>query len=319
GEACDLGANNNDVGACTLACKAATCGDGLVWANMEQCDDGPGNNADNKACKADCTKNICGDGKVGPAETCDDGNQNNNDTCTNVCKPAACGDGFPQPGEQCDDGNQIQTDSCLISCLSAKCGDGQVQAGVDECDDGNQVQTDACLNSCKNAKCGDGQLRAGVEQCDDGNTNNNDGCSATCNLEVNMVCLNPLSLNLANRNRNFNDGGNTLYCDLSGWANPNANDWTTPDAWYRFTGGAGTRMPTSPPPELSCGTHAPGWMVGTYPAVNEGIVQRTVCYNWSGNTCLWSNPIQVVNCGGYYVFKLPNVAVNCWLRYCGEN
>jgi len=134
-----------------------------------------------------------------------------------------------------------------------------------------------------------------------------------------MVCLNPIQLTLNNRNVAFNDGGTTLRCDWDGWNNPGPNDWTTPNAWYRFTGAAGTKMPTSAPPIYSCGTHAPGWMQGAYPTLQEGIVTRTVCYNWSGNTCLWSNPIKVVNCGSYYVFQLPSVAAQCWLRYCGTN
>lgn len=179
--------------------------------------------------------------------------------------------------------------------------------------------TGACLNTCKAAKCGDGQVQAGVEECDDGNVNNNDGCSGACKLEINMVCLNPIQLTLNNRNVAFNDGGTTLRCDWDGWNNPGPNDWTTPNAWYRFTGAAGTKMPTSAPPIYSCGTHAPGWMQGAYPTLQEGIVTRTVCYNWSGNTCLWSNPIKVVNCGSYYVFQLPSVAAQCWLRYCGTN
>ena len=39
-EECDFGkANADDVG-CTIECKLATCGDGLVWKAVEQCDMG---------------------------------------------------------------------------------------------------------------------------------------------------------------------------------------------------------------------------------------------------------------------------------------
>jgi cysteine-rich repeat protein len=99
---------NSDTGECTANCKNAVCGDGLIHANVEQCDDGA-NNGNNKACKADCTQNVCGDGFVGPGEACDDGNQSNDDACTNVCKQATCGDGFKQAGEECDLGRTTTT------------------------------------------------------------------------------------------------------------------------------------------------------------------------------------------------------------------
>jgi hypothetical protein len=50
GEQCDLGGQNSDGGACTSMCKDATCGDGLIQANVEQCDDGA-NNGPGKACR----------------------------------------------------------------------------------------------------------------------------------------------------------------------------------------------------------------------------------------------------------------------------
>ena len=183
GETCDLGVGNSNTGECTLMCKSAACGDGLVWANNEQCDNGA-MNADNAACKSNCTLNVCGDGFAGPGEACDDGNQNNNDACTNVCKQATCGDGFVQPGEACDLGmNNNNTGACTLACKLPACGDGFLQMGAGEvCDDANLVNTDACVQ-CKAAKCGDGFVQAGVDECDDGNNTSNDGCSATCKLE----------------------------------------------------------------------------------------------------------------------------------------
>jgi hypothetical protein len=87
--------------------------------------------------------------------------------------------------------------------------------------------------------------------------------------------------------------------------------------WYRFAGEAGTHMPNSPPPEFACGTHAPGWMVGEYPVVAEGAVDRQVCFNWAGNQCQWSQQIQVRNCGEFYVFNLAPTEF-CSLRFCAE-
>ena len=89
-------------------------------------------------------------------------------------------------------------------------------------------------------------------------------------------------------------------------------------AWYRFTGAAGVRMPASCVPKRRCGTHAPGWLNGSHPAVREGIVTRRVCYHWNSKCCNWKNDIQIQNCGAFYVYRLVKPPV-CHLRYCGNN
>ncbi|WP_434422234.1 DUF4215 domain-containing protein [Nannocystis pusilla] len=145
-EACDDG-NAADSDACTNTCKVAACGDGIVWAGEEQCDDGP-DNGSGKACNELCQASACGDGEVGPGETCDDGNDDDSDDCA-ACQVAACGDGFTWAGEEvCDDGNDIDTDDCTSACEPAGCGDGIVWEGMEECDDENLVDTDACTNEC---------------------------------------------------------------------------------------------------------------------------------------------------------------------------
>ncbi|HRI10663.1 MAG TPA: DUF4215 domain-containing protein, partial [Nannocystaceae bacterium] len=155
------------------------CGDSIVQAGVEECDDGNADDAD--ACTNACMNAKCGDGIVGPGEMCDDGNDVDTDDCTNACAPASCGDGIVQDGvEECDDMNAVDTDACLSTCKAATCGDGQVQAGVEECDDMNAVDTDACLNTCKNAKCGDMVVQMGAEECDDGNAVQTDACLNTC-------------------------------------------------------------------------------------------------------------------------------------------
>ena len=104
----------------------------------------------------------------------------------------------------------------------------------------------------------------------------------------------------------FNDGpGKVTKCDNKVGGN-----------WHRFLGPAGLVMPLAAPSNYSCGTDAPGWMQGTYPAEDAGIVARTVCFSWFGDPCSWSVEISVRNCGQYFVFKLPNVP-ECSLRYCG--
>jgi hypothetical protein len=133
------------------------------------------------------------------------------------------------------------------------------------------------------------------------------------------VCneVEPLILEMANRNRSFNDGdGNVEWCDRinGGGFDP---EWDGPN-WYRFMNGAGDRMPEFPPVPHSCGTEAPGWLNGDHPTVGEGVVPRTVCFAWGLDTCQWEADIEVVNCGDYYLYNLVNTQT-CALRYCGTD
>ncbi|MCA9720524.1 MAG: DUF4215 domain-containing protein, partial [Myxococcales bacterium] len=240
---------------------------------------------------------------------CDDANADNTDDCTELCLQPTCGDGYTWAGnEECDDAGESA--ACDADCTAAACGDGLVNAAAGEaCDDGNDVNEDACTAACQAAACGDGFVQAG-EECDDANMADGDGCSASCTSELNAQCMQPYnSFNLALRH--VNNANGPVGCDSA--AN---NDWLGA-GWYRFTGGAGAKMPESPPATYRCGTHATGWLNGAHPAVNEGVAARTVCFHWNGNQCYWSAPIQVVNCDGFYLYSLP-VPPACSLRYCGE-
>jgi hypothetical protein len=62
-------------------------------------------------------------------------------------------------------------------------------------------------------------------------------------------------------------------------------------------------------------TQATGWYNGVYPSTAGMTNSTTVWYNWAGNACMWSNPISVMNCNGYYIFYLSPPPV-CNLRYC---
>ncbi|WP_293272140.1 fibrinogen-like YCDxxxxGGGW domain-containing protein [Nannocystis sp.] len=147
--------------ACTAACVLAICGDSLVQAGVEGCDDG--NMVDGDGCGADCQLESCGDGKVQGMEECDDGNAADDDACLSTCKNAVCGDLAVFAGmEECDDGNDVETDACLTTCKSAKCGDMVVQDTVDECDDGNMSNLDMCTNMCKLPTCMD-KIQDGME------------------------------------------------------------------------------------------------------------------------------------------------------------
>jgi cysteine-rich repeat protein len=280
------------------------CGDGTVDPG-EACDDANGDNGDE--CLSDCALASCGDGflHVG-VEACDDGNVVDGDGCSSACTLPECGDGAVQPPEACDDGNASNADACLNTCAAASCGDGFVQAGVEACDDGNASNTDACVAGCVAASCGDGFVQSGVEDCDDGNTDPDDGCDQ-CQLGGLPAECEGIAV-IDDPSRKSNDPGQ-VECDLD---LPDAGQWT------RFTGDAGTTMPTSPPPEFSCGTHAPGWLSGAIPTEGEGIVARDVCFHWEGDTCHWKVPISVRNCGPFVMFKLAPVPT-CALRYCSAD
>ncbi|XP_031551056.1 oncoprotein-induced transcript 3 protein-like [Actinia tenebrosa] len=132
-------------------------------------------------------------------------------------------------------------------------------------------------------------------------------CAATCyRFHPNDPCRKYAVLNQLNRRQSRPRGNARPICDQKGFAT----------RWYRFTGLAGRGMPTSAPPKNRCGTHAPGWMVGRYPAFGQ-TVTRKVCYHWGKNRCQWNNFIKVKNCVGYYVFYLRPTPV-CHLRYCGN-
>ena len=75
-EECDRGSNNANTGDCTLECKHATCGDGLVWAGVEACDFGLGNSDAYGGCQPETCQfgPRCGDGVVDAEhEICDRG------------------------------------------------------------------------------------------------------------------------------------------------------------------------------------------------------------------------------------------------------
>ena len=95
GEQCDYGRNNSDLGSCTLSCTKASCGDGLLWDGVEQCDLGPANAKDYGGCTPSCEWAArCGDGNTDLGyEECDLGDLNGsgkevdgNAACSATCR-----------------------------------------------------------------------------------------------------------------------------------------------------------------------------------------------------------------------------------------
>lgn len=119
-------------------------------------------------------------------------------------------------------------------------------------------------------------------------------------------CLNYKFLNESNRAQGYSSRNRLPLCDdkLS-------------ENWYRFSGGAGDKMPDYCVEKLSCGTHAPGWLNTPHPSVADGIIETNVCFHWGSDCCYWSATIKVRNCGVFFVYQL-NKTPYCNLRYCGN-
>jgi cysteine-rich repeat protein len=115
---------------------APVCGDGILIAGEEACDDG--DTTDAGGCNATCmavTKGWycndattpmachtqCGDGiAVDLTEVCDDGNKVAGDGCSPDCQiEATCGNGIVDPGEECDGGTGCT--ACKLDAISV-CG-----------------------------------------------------------------------------------------------------------------------------------------------------------------------------------------------------
>ena len=152
-EECD-DANADDTDACTNNCRLAFCGDGIVQAGVEECDNGGANsNTTPDACRTDCTLPTCGDGVVDSGDTCDDGANNGATTCgcqlNCELEPSGttCDDGsFCSSGEICDGmgvcGSSVPTCGpgaiCDEAGMACSC-----PAGTQDCDSGLQDGSDA--------------------------------------------------------------------------------------------------------------------------------------------------------------------------------
>ena len=119
---------------------------------------------------------------------------------------------------------------------------------------------------------------------------------------VSLECTGYITLNATDRNVCYRG---KAKCD---------NNLTT--EWYRFQGKAGRQLPTICPPIHRCNTDLPGWMEGKHPNVEDGIVQRQVCFHGYNNRCYKTTTIDVRNCSAYFVYRLTKVPY-CNSRYCG--
>ena len=114
---------------------------------------------------------------------------------------------------------------------------------------------------------------------------------------------------------NLSDGNRKIS-----YATPHASglcDSQLSDGWYRFVGTAGKKMPTTRVPAYRCGTDFPGWLDGAHPRVEDGEIQRKVCFSDRSIGCKYSEQIFVKNCGSCLIYRLHKPS--CPSRYCGTD
>ncbi|XP_067047603.1 uromodulin-like [Acropora muricata] len=116
-------------------------------------------------------------------------------------------------------------------------------------------------------------------------------------------CASYITLNASDRSVHFQ--GPRTKCD---------NNLAT--EWYRFQGQAGKQLAIKCPPVYRCNTDLTGWMNGSHPNVEDGIVKRQVCFHGYNNCCYKTTTIDVRSCGAYFVYRLTKVSI-CRSRYCG--
>ncbi|XP_027038407.1 pancreatic secretory granule membrane major glycoprotein GP2-like [Pocillopora damicornis] len=85
--------------------------------------------------------------------------------------------------------------------------------------------------------------------------------------------------------------------------------------WYRFQSYLYEKMLNNCVGHHKCGTDLPGWLNGLHPSIEDGIVDREVCFFGYNKCCYRRVHIRVRKCNGFYVYFLkPSPPGN--VRYC---
>lgn len=121
-------------------CTTSLCGDGVLDAAEEECDDG--NVVPGDGCTPDCTTGNC---------ELDEDCPETDDTCVlSFCDTAAreCTYTMEMDGVDCSSGATASGTCSGGACVSMNCGNGDLDMG-EECDDGNAEYGDGCTPYCK--------------------------------------------------------------------------------------------------------------------------------------------------------------------------
>ncbi|XP_077305989.1 uromodulin-like [Lithobates pipiens] len=251
----------------------------------------------------------CSDSDCDPNATC--GEFGGDQQCT-------CKVGFAGNGTYCEDIDECQdryTNNCgfygggtcvnTIGSYTCKCNNGfkyKEESGcvdIDEC-------ADSALNKCLPlAACTNGYGSYACSCPSKYYELGSNSCTDPCS---NHTVLNDLWRSTSNIH-NYTDyfyNFDWARCDLGMYG------------WYRFQGEQNLRIPEYCVPLYSCGVHAPMWLNGLHPTIEEGIANLTACANWIA-CCRWSRPISVKMCPkGFYVYKIQSTP-QCWYGYCTED
>ena len=95
-------------------------------------------------------------------------------------------------------------------------------------------------------------------------------------------------------------------------------DYQLSEGWYPSVGAAGKKMLTTRVPAFRCGTKWSGWLNGAHPTVENGEVQRTVCFSDYSTGCKYSNDIIVKKNGSCLIYKLFHPP-GCESHFCGTD
>ena len=120
-------------------------------------------------------------------------------------------------------------------------------------------------------------------------------------------------LNEEDRNVNSERGN---FCDKND-APSQSIDWQG-EGWYRIMDPAGTKIPEGRVTSQKCGTFSTGWLNGTHPNQLGEQIEAQVCFDIGipdDGLCRYEKSIQIINCGAYYLYSLPDVSI-CESRYC---
>jgi len=243
-------------------------------------------------------KNACGGKPCENNGTCQAGFTNKGYRC--LCPPEFKGQKCTEDVNECTSATHkchANADCVNIhgsyncTCKAGYTGDGHNCTDINECA-APVNPCDAVANSeCKNTN---GSYNC---QCKDGFVKNGPDCEVD-------VCRGYKVLNSSDRKDTYTVSGVPL-CDVG-----------LPEAWYRFEGDAGTRMPTTCVDNDKCGTNFPGWLNGIHPTVEDGEVVREVCFHAFSDCCNDRKRIRVKRCSTYYVYKLDGTLEGCNRRYC---
>lgn len=205
---------------------------------------------------------------------------------------------------------------CVDFCADADADSDGICDAFDVCTGAAEVDTDGdgiCddIDSCPGGPDGfdtddDGVCDA-LDLCEgfpDDVDSDGDGMPDGCDV-VAPECESYTELNDAVRNVAYGPSGSGCDTDKIGW--------------YRYTGAAGSRMADTRTPENYCDTHATGWYNGGYPGMGDTLFGQQVCFAWSGSECMWSQFIDITNCGDFYVYNLSGITWGCNGRYCGTD